>query len=83
MIERWLNFCLLEINDYFKRKKAKSPVKGKEEVLPPLIDSDLSSIIQQKHSNNLFKKVDKLVEFFHDPIINISIQDIELKYKSM
>ncbi|CAF1319950.1 unnamed protein product [Adineta steineri] len=47
------------------------------------IDSNLLSMTQPTHSNNLFTKFDQWLEFLHDPFLSISVRHFDLQYTSI
>ncbi|CAF1993052.1 unnamed protein product [Rotaria magnacalcarata] len=74
-----------KISDYLQRRKSTTPLKQPQEEKYDSndADSDSSSITKTTDSNNLFTKVDQLAEFLRDPLINISIRQIDLQYRSI
>ena len=69
---------LLELFDYLKQNKTNSILLKQQISDVYSTDSNLLST----QSNNLFSKLHRWIEFLHDPIFNITIRCINLKYKS-
>ncbi|CAF1097053.1 unnamed protein product, partial [Rotaria sordida] len=71
--------------DYLKQKQTNSVLLQypEETSNSRYEDSNLLSITQTTPSNNLLTKFDQLVEFLHDPLVNICIRQIDLQYRSI